>query len=154
MARLAGAIPTHDCINMDASDAGVCGVWHSQKKFFALQWNELEKESIRRFKEKSESVFSINYRELLGAYFSVILWCAEWRREYGRDAHIRMVIDNVSTVAWTDTRNTKHPETQCALRIMGLLEATSHVFTSSEHIEANKISVIVNDSSCHDQGDR
>jgi hypothetical protein len=37
MARLAGAIPLHDCINMDASDAGVCGVWHSQKKFFALQ---------------------------------------------------------------------------------------------------------------------
>jgi hypothetical protein len=77
MARLAGAIPPHDCINMDASDAGVCGVWHSQKKFFALQWNEHEKESIRRFKEKSDSAFSVNYRELLGAYFSVILWCAE-----------------------------------------------------------------------------
>jgi hypothetical protein len=39
MARLAGAIPPHDWINMDASDAGVCAVWHSQKKFFALQWN-------------------------------------------------------------------------------------------------------------------
>jgi hypothetical protein len=138
MARLAGAIPPHDCINMDASDAGVCGVWHSQKKFFALQWNELEKESIRRFKEKSESVFSINYRELLGAYFSVILWCAEWRRVYGRDAHIRMVIDNVSAVAWTDTRHTKYPEAQCALRIMGLLEATSHGFTSSEHMPGEK----------------
>jgi hypothetical protein len=123
---------------MDASDAEVCGVWHSQKKFFALQWNEHEKESIRRFKEKSDSVFSINYRELLGAYFSVILWCAEWRRVYGRDAHIRMVIDNVSAVAWTDTRNTKHPEAQCALRIMSLLEATSHVFTSSEHIPGEK----------------
>ena len=138
MARLAGAIPPHDRINMDASDAGVCGVWHSQKKFFALQWNEHEKECIRRFKEKTDSGFNINYRELLGAYFSVILWCAEWRRVYGKDAHIRMVIDNMSAVAWTDTRNTKHPEAQCALRIMGLLEATSHVFTSSEHIPGEK----------------
>jgi hypothetical protein len=40
MARLAGAIPLHDCINMDASDAGVLGVWHSQKKLFAMQWND------------------------------------------------------------------------------------------------------------------
>jgi hypothetical protein len=80
MARLAGAIPPHDCINMDASDASVCGVWHSQKKFFALQWNDHEKDCIRRFKGRSDSVFSINYRELLGAYFSVILRCTEWRR--------------------------------------------------------------------------
>jgi hypothetical protein len=49
-----------------------------------------------------------------------------------------MVIDNVSAVAWTDTRNTKHPEAQCALRIMDLLEATSNVFTSSEHIPGEK----------------
>jgi hypothetical protein len=40
MARLAGAIPLHDCINMAASDAGFCGVWHSQKKFFAMQSND------------------------------------------------------------------------------------------------------------------
>jgi hypothetical protein len=26
MARLAGAVPPHDCINMDALDLGVCGV--------------------------------------------------------------------------------------------------------------------------------
>jgi hypothetical protein len=123
---------------MDASDAGVCGVWHSQKKFFAIQWNDHEKECIRRFKEKSDSAFSINYRELLGAYFSVVLWCTEWRRVYGKDVHIRMIIDNMSAVAWTDTRNTKHPEAQCALRIMSLMEATSHVFTSAEYIPGKK----------------
>ncbi len=78
--------------------------------------------------------FSINYRELLGAYFSVILWCVSWREVYGRDAHIRMVIDNTSAVTWADTRNTKHPAAQGALRIMGLMEATNHVFTSAEHI--------------------
>ena len=138
MARLAGAIPPHDCINMDASDAGVCGVWHSQKKFFAMQWDDHEKECIRKFKDRSEMAFSINYRELLGAYFSVVLWCTEWRRVYGKDAHIRMVIDNMSAVAWTDTRNTKHPEAQGALRIMSLLEATNHVFTSAEHIPGEK----------------
>jgi hypothetical protein len=49
-----------------------------------------------------------------------------------------MAIDNISAVAWTDTRNTKHPEAQCALRIMRLLEATSHVFTSAEHIPGKK----------------
>jgi hypothetical protein len=138
MARLASAIPPHDCINIDVSDEGVCGVRHSQKKFFALQWHDHEEECIRRFKEKSDSAFSINDRELLGAYFSVVLWCTEWRRVYGKDVHIRMIIDNMSVVAWTDARNTKHPEAQCALRIMSLVEATSHVFTSAEHIPGEK----------------
>ncbi len=67
MARLAGAIPPHDCINMDASNAGVCGVWHSQKKFFVSHWNGHDKECIRRFKERSDRVFSINYPS---CYFS------------------------------------------------------------------------------------
>ncbi len=69
MARLAGAIPPHDCINMDTSDARVCGVWHSQKKFFALQWNDGEKECIRRFKERSDSAFGIKYRELSSRWY-------------------------------------------------------------------------------------
>jgi hypothetical protein len=99
--QLAGAIPPYYCISMDASDAGVCGVWHSQKKFFAIQWNDHEKKSIRRFKEKSGSAFSISYRELLGAYFSVVPWCTEWRRVYGKDAYIRMIIDDMSAVVWT-----------------------------------------------------
>jgi hypothetical protein len=102
-------------------------MWHNQKKFFAIQWNDHEKECIRRFKEKSDSAFSINYRELLGAYFSVVLWCTEWRRVYGKEAHIRMIIDNMSAVAWTDTRNTKRPEAQCALRII-----TYHEFDGSD----------------------
>ncbi len=86
----------------------------------------------------TDSAFSINNRELLGAYFSVVLWCTERRRVYGKDAHIRMIIDNMPAVVWTDTSSTKHPEAQCALRIMGLLEATSHVFTSSEHIPGER----------------
>jgi hypothetical protein len=28
---------------VSGSDAGVCGVWHSQKKFFAIQWNYHDK---------------------------------------------------------------------------------------------------------------
>ncbi len=46
MARLAGAIPPHDCINMDASDARVCGGWHGQKKFTAIRWNGHEKSAF------------------------------------------------------------------------------------------------------------
>jgi hypothetical protein len=91
-------------------------------------------ECIRGFKEKSDSAFSINYRELLGAYFSLVLWCTEWKSVYGKDAHIRMILDKMTVVSWTDTRHTKHPEAQCALRIMSLMEAASHVFTSAEHI--------------------
>ncbi len=75
---------------------------------------------------------------LLGAYSSVVLWCTEWGRVYGKDAHIRMIFDNMTAVAWTHTRNTKHREAQCALRIMSLMEATSHVFTSAEQIPAEK----------------
>jgi hypothetical protein len=138
IAWLAGAIPPHDCINMDASDAGVCGVWHSQKKFFAIQWNDHEKECIRRFKEKSDSAVSINYRERLGTYFSVVLYvyrveksawegcpCSDDYRQ-----HVGRSMDG--------TRNTKHPEAQGALRIMSLIEATSHVFTSAEQIPGEK----------------
>jgi hypothetical protein len=137
MVRLAGAIPPHDYINMDASDAGVCGFRHIQKKFFASQWNNHE-EYIRRFNETSGSAFSFNYWGLVGAYVSVVPWCTAWRRVYGKDAHIRMIIDSMSAVSWTDTRNTKHPKAQCALRIMSLLEATSHVLTPAEHIPGKK----------------
>jgi hypothetical protein len=134
MARLAGAIPPHDSINMDASDLGVCGVWHTQRSYFAVRWSRDEQERIEKFKTQTDTSFNINYRELLGAYFAVVLWSPLWPRVYGKDAHIRLVIDNTSAVSWTDTRSSKHPEAQHALRVMGLLEATHHVFTSSEHI--------------------
>jgi hypothetical protein len=40
---------------MDASVAGMFGVWHSRRRnFFATQWNNHEKEYMRRFKEKSD----------------------------------------------------------------------------------------------------
>jgi hypothetical protein len=48
MARLAGAIPPHDSINMDASDLGVCGVWHTQRSYFAVRWNQDEQERIEK----------------------------------------------------------------------------------------------------------
>jgi hypothetical protein len=138
MARLAGEIPPHDRINMDASDMGVCGVWHTRKLYFAVQWDEFELARLDRFKSHEDPGFSINYRELLGAYFSVILWSTQWRELFGREAHIRLVIDNTSAVSWTDTRNSKHVEAQHALRVMGLVEASNHVFTSSEHIPGDE----------------
>jgi hypothetical protein len=49
-----------------------------------------------------------------------------------------MIIDNMSAVSWSDTGNTKLPEAQCALRIMRMMEATSHIFTSDEHIPGEK----------------
>jgi dissimilatory sulfite reductase (desulfoviridin) alpha/beta subunit len=73
MARLAGAVPPHDCIEMDASDLGVCGVWHTQRSYFAVRWNQDEQERIEKFKARTDNSFNINYRELLGAYFAVVL---------------------------------------------------------------------------------
>ena len=58
-------------IEMDASDWGVCGVWHSHRRYFAIPWDEEEKALIASFKKQEDMTFSINYRELLGAYF---LW--------------------------------------------------------------------------------
>jgi hypothetical protein len=49
-----------------------------------------------------------------------------------------MIIGNTSAVSWTDIRNTKHSDAQCALRIMSLMEASSHVFTSAKHIPGKK----------------
>ena len=134
MRRLAGAIEPHETINMDASDLGVCAVWHSQKLYFAIEWNDEEKALIKSFKNKDDMSFSINYRELLGAYFAMIIWSKAWSRTYGKEAHIRFAIDNMSAVSWSDTRNTKHAGAQAALRLMGLMEAALHIMTSSEHI--------------------
>ena len=67
--RLAGVIEPHEVINMDASDLGVCGVWHTRKTYFAMEWNSEEKALIEKFKDRSDMSFSINYRELLGTYF-------------------------------------------------------------------------------------
>jgi hypothetical protein len=94
MTGFTGAILPHDFINMDVSDARVCGVWHSQMKFFAIPWNNHEKVCIRKFKDWTDMNFSINYRELLSFYFSVVLWCTSCRDVYSKDAHIRVVIDN------------------------------------------------------------
>jgi hypothetical protein len=131
MAHQAGAIPPHDSINMDVSDLGVCGVWHTHQFYFAVRWNQDEQERIEKFKARTDTSFNINYRELLGAYFAVVLWSPLWPRVYGRDAHIWLVIDNTSTVSWSDTRSSKHPEDQHALWSFG---GRSPLFTSSEHI--------------------
>jgi hypothetical protein len=134
MACLAGAVPPHDSINMDASDLGVCGVCHAQRSYFAVRWNQDEQERIEKFKARTDTSFNINYRELLGAYFAVVLWATAWPKAYGKDAHIRQVIVNTSAVSWSDIRSIKHTEAQHALRVTVLLEAANHVFTSSEHI--------------------
>jgi hypothetical protein len=39
MARLTGAVSPHEIINMDGSDLGVCGVWHTQRSYFTVRWN-------------------------------------------------------------------------------------------------------------------
>ena len=132
--RLAGVIEPQESINMDASDWGVCAVWHSRKSFIAIPWNDEERKGIEQVKNKNDMTFSINYRELLGAYFAMVVWAKLWSQTYGKEGHIRFVIDNVSAVAWSDTRNTKHPAAQAALRLMGLIEAGLHIMTSSEHI--------------------
>ena len=132
--RLAGVIDPHESIHMDASDWGVCAVWHAKKLFLAVPWNTEEKKRIQEFKNKDDMSFSINYRELLGAYFAMVTWARMWSQTYGKECHVRFVIDNTSAVAWSDTRNTKHPAAQAALRLMGLIEAGLHIMTSSEHI--------------------
>jgi hypothetical protein len=47
----------------------MCGVWHNQKKFFAIEQSEKE---LIRFKYQTDMNFIINYHELLRAYFSAI----------------------------------------------------------------------------------
>ena len=56
---------------------------------FAIPWDEEEKALIASFKKQEDMTFSINYRELLGAYFSMVLWIEAWRFEYGAEAHIK-----------------------------------------------------------------
>ena len=132
--RFTGSKAPNGFINMDASDWGVCGVWHDQKQYFVIQWNSEEKALIDKFKSREDMAFSINIRELLGAYFALVIWIDSWRQLFGKEAHIRFVIDNMSAVAWTNSRTSGHPEAQTILRVMGLLEATYHVYTTSEHI--------------------
>ena len=133
--RFSGSKPPNCRIDMDASDWGVCGVWHEQKRFFVIPWSANEKALIEKFKSREDMSFSINIRELLGAYFALVIWVDDWRRMFGKEAHVRFVIDNMSAVSWTNTRTSGHPEAQTILRVMGLLEATYHIYTSSEHIK-------------------
>ncbi len=121
--------PDH-VINMDASDSGVCGVWHARKIYFSMQWNDTEKKLIAEFKNRTDMQFGINFREFLGAYFAMVLWCAE----FGKGTHVRFRIDNTTAVAWTDGRSCRHLGAQAGLRLMGLMEAVHHVCTSAVHI--------------------
>ena len=99
MSRFTGTASPKVHIEMDASDRGVCGVWHEQRRYFAIPWDKEEKTSIEKFKAQEDMSFSINLRELLGAYFAMVLWAKAWREEYGADTHIRFWIDNTSAVA-------------------------------------------------------
>ena len=102
-----------DCyINMDASDWGVFVVWHDRKQYFAVPWDDHEKALIAKFKSREDTSFSINIRELLGGFYSLVVWIDEWHRRFGKDANVRFVIDNTSAVSWTNSRTTSHPEAQ------------------------------------------
>lgn len=132
--RFSASKPPNCHINMDASDWGVCGVWQEKKQYFAIPWSEEESELIAKFKSREDMTFSINIRELLGAYFAMSIWIDTWKQLYGQEAHVRFVIDNMSAVAWSNTRSSGHPQAQTVLRVMGLLEATYHLYSTAEHI--------------------
>jgi hypothetical protein len=65
------ALLPHDHINIDASDLGVCGVWHTPKLYFAVQRIQEELDRIEISKARVDTY--IRYRQLLGAYISVDL---------------------------------------------------------------------------------
>ena len=132
--RFAGSRAPDCYVNMDASDWGVCGVWHERKQYFAVPWDEHEKALISKFKSRDDMSFSINIRELLGGFYSLVVWIDAWSREFGKDAIVRFVIDNTSAVCWTNSRTTSHPDAQAVLRIMSLMEAAHHLQTSAEHV--------------------
>ena len=134
MSRFTGTAPPKVHIEMDASDWGVCGVWHAQRRYFAIQWDDEEKTLIEKFKTQENMSFSINLRELLGAYFAMVLWAKDWREAFGADTHIRFWIDNTSAVAWAMARSCRHPGAQAVLRVMALLEAANHIYISANHI--------------------
>ena len=134
MSRFTGTAPPKVHIEMDASDWGVCGVWHEQRRYFAIPWDKEEKTLIEKFKAQEDMSFSINLRELLGAYFAMVLWAKAWRKEYGADTHIRFWIDNTSAVAWAMARSCRHPGAQAVLRVMALLEAANHIYISANHV--------------------
>ena len=95
-----------------------------------MRWNKAEQELIAEFKTRTDMQFGINFREFLGAYFTMVLWCAD----FGRGTHLCFRIDNTTAAAWAEGRGCQHLGDQAGLRLMGMMEAVHCVYTSAVHI--------------------
>ena len=95
-----------------------------------MRWSKAEQQLSAELTKRTDMQFGINFREFLGAYFTMVLWCTE----FGRGSHVRFRIDNTTAVAWTEGHGCRYLGAQAGLRLMGLMEAVHCVYTSAVHI--------------------
>jgi hypothetical protein len=86
LAHLAGAVPSHDRIRVRPGCVR------------CMAYTAVILRSPEKFKARTDTSFNINYRELLGGYFAVVLWSQLWPKTYGNDAHMRRFMDSTSAV--------------------------------------------------------
>jgi hypothetical protein len=119
---------------MDASDEGLCALYPARRAYLQVRFDE-ELSSIRDLTAGRPSNFDINTRELMSAIYAAIAWGSQWAQvDEGPDVHVLLRIDNTSAMAWNNKRASRNPFAQLLLRILALLEARYHFYTSAAHI--------------------
>ncbi|ETP10187.1 hypothetical protein F441_14119 [Phytophthora nicotianae CJ01A1] len=116
-------------VYMDACDDGLCALDPSRREFIRLQFSP---------DESRASSNSINIRELQIVVLTALVWGPNWRQEDSKaPVHVRLHIDNISAVAWSTRRLSRHPMAQLYNRLLSLTELQYSLSISSEHIPGN-----------------
>ncbi|ETL24180.1 hypothetical protein L916_21808 [Phytophthora nicotianae] len=116
-------------VYMDACDDGLCALDPSRREFIRLQFSP---------DESRASSNSINIRELQIVVLAALVWGPNWRQEDSKaPVHVRLHIDNISAVAWSTRRLSRHPMAQLYNRLLSLTELQYSLSISSEHIPGN-----------------
>ncbi|ETL87165.1 hypothetical protein L917_13566 [Phytophthora nicotianae] len=101
-------------VYMDACDDGLCALDPSRREFIRLQFSP---------DESRASSNSINIRELQIVVLAALVWGPNWRQEDSKaPVHVRLHIDNISAVAWSTRRLSRHPMAQLYNRLLSLTE--------------------------------
>lgn len=124
------AVPTVH-VFMDASNSGLCALEPQRQEFIRLQYTTEEVAKLQAGHYNN----SINVRELQSAVLAVLLWGPCWQQDSQfTPTHICLHIDNMSAVAWTNRRHSRHPTAQLYNRLLSLAELQYQISLSAEHI--------------------
>lgn len=134
---------------MDASDMGLAVLDPSGMRYIQVKFDRHEVELVLRAKllshfklppivqrtDKTAATddFSINVREFLSVVLAIGTWGDDWACAE-RPIHIRVWLDNMAAVKWTNTLNSPNQLGQRLCRKLGLSIARCGIHVSAQHL--------------------